>query len=203
MREALRSSRMTCSRGVSRPVTQRRSRSCTTVTCGRCMSLPLTSSVRHARRTSSRTRSSRCGATRTGTTRGAPPSRPGSWPSPGTASSTSCATERSSSVCSPSNPSISCSPRCRMGCRASPTSSVAASEMRTSCVRWPVYRPSSGARSCWPTSGGLTHVEISAALEEPLGTVKKRLQLGLRKLHRTMGERPLPAPARTSERKEA
>jgi RNA polymerase sigma-70 factor (ECF subfamily) len=51
--------------------------------------------------------------------------------------------------------------------------------------------------------GGLTHVEIAAALDAPLGTVKKRLQLGLRKLHRTMGERPLPAPARTPEKKEA
>lgn len=51
--------------------------------------------------------------------------------------------------------------------------------------------------------GGLTHVEIAAALDEPLGTVKKRLQLGLRKLHKAVGERPLPGVARTPQRREA
>ena len=51
--------------------------------------------------------------------------------------------------------------------------------------------------------GGLTHVEIAAALDEPLGTVKKRLQLGLRKLHRALGERPLEAAVRSPEGKEA
>jgi RNA polymerase sigma-70 factor (ECF subfamily) len=51
--------------------------------------------------------------------------------------------------------------------------------------------------------GGLTHVEIAAALDEPLGTVKKRVQLGLRKLHRALGERPLEAAVRSPEGKEA
>jgi RNA polymerase sigma-70 factor (ECF subfamily) len=51
---------------------------------------------------------------------------------------------------------------------------------------------------------GLTHVEIAAALGWPLGTVKKRLQLGLRKLHgHVEAERPLPAAVGTPERREA
>jgi RNA polymerase sigma-70 factor (ECF subfamily) len=51
---------------------------------------------------------------------------------------------------------------------------------------------------------GLTHLEIAAALGWPLGTVKKRLQLGLRKLERRLSaERPLPASARSAERREA
>jgi RNA polymerase sigma-70 factor (ECF subfamily) len=51
---------------------------------------------------------------------------------------------------------------------------------------------------------GLTHVEIAAALGWPLGTVKKRLQLGLRKLDALLeGKRPLPAAARSSEGREA
>jgi DNA-directed RNA polymerase specialized sigma24 family protein len=50
----------------------------------------------------------------------------------------------------------------------------------------------------------MTHVEIAAALGWPLGTVKKRLQLGLRKLERSVSaERPLLASVRTAETKEA
>jgi RNA polymerase sigma-70 factor, ECF subfamily len=51
---------------------------------------------------------------------------------------------------------------------------------------------------------GMTHVEIAAALGWPLGTVKKRLQLGLRKLERSLSaERRLRAPVRTAEKREA
>jgi RNA polymerase sigma-70 factor (ECF subfamily) len=51
---------------------------------------------------------------------------------------------------------------------------------------------------------GLTHVEIAAALGWPLGTVKKRLQLGLRKLQQSLGgERPQPAAVRSPKEREA
>ena len=51
---------------------------------------------------------------------------------------------------------------------------------------------------------GLTHVEIAAVLGWPLGTVKKRLQLGLRRLDRSLtGERPLREAGRSPEKREA
>jgi RNA polymerase sigma-70 factor (ECF subfamily) len=36
--------------------------------------------------------------------------------------------------------------------------------------------------------GGLTHVEIAAMLEKPVGTIKGRMRLGLEKMRITLGE---------------
>jgi RNA polymerase sigma-70 factor (ECF subfamily) len=50
--------------------------------------------------------------------------------------------------------------------------------------------------------GGFTHVEAAAALGWPLGTVKKRLQLGLRKLHAALAEMgPVAETVRTERRR--
>ena len=37
--------------------------------------------------------------------------------------------------------------------------------------------------------GGLTHTEIAARLEQPLGTVKTRMRLALKKLRETVGRK--------------